>query len=299
MLQTQSGGCTCDGKKTDIVKRAQELDVSERSIADDSSGRTSRYNTRDIAAQEKHATTRLTRRVDRSAAWKTYASKGQGYWDAFNNRDPNEPDKVLCNFFATYKLEQASTSPPVASFRPFLTLIGLQIAIIYQTVVTWTAPPGKNDAELSNLFDPASGTIVASGNEIGDAPDHWSDIAWYLWRRSCLTADPTTTTFNNLHTIIQRYVTNSDTMDIIADALDPGYVIGERAYFTPADRDPDKNAFWALLGSPNGNGIIHMLDDNKRMLRGKSIARIGVWANPEKAVMSGGYETHVWAELTT
>lgn len=298
LLTTAGGGCTCDGSKSAIEKRVPELHENYHSSDGRLSGMAIRNNRRDVVSHGKHATKSLIRRVDRSAAWNTYASKGQGYWDAFNNRDPTIADSVLCNVLATYNIEQYSKTTPAASFQPFLTLINSQMTSAYQVLLTWEAPAGKQDADLFNLFDPDSGTIVAAANDIGDAPDHWSDIAWYLWVRACLTKNPTTTTFGNVNTIIQRNIDNSDTWDIISDALSGGYTVGQPKYFTPADRDLNANAFWALLGSPNGNGIIHMLTDHKHQLNGKSIVRIGLWANPNQRTPGQGYETHMWAELT-
>ena len=41
-----------------------------------------------------------------------------------------------------------------------------------------------------------------------------------------------------------------------------------------------------------------VLTDNKIALHGKSIVRIGVWQDPKGETGDGGYETHMWAELT-
>ena len=40
------------------------------------------------------------------------------------------------------------------------------------------------------------------------------------------------------------------------------------------------NPFWALLGSPNGNGTMNLLTDNKNSLHGKTVAKIGVYTYP-------------------
>lgn len=51
--------------------------------------------------------------------------------------------------------------------------------------------------------------------------------------------------------------------------------------FTPGD-ESEGNAFWPLLGNPNGNGIAWLLADHKKSLKGKTIEKITACYREEK-----------------
>ena len=73
---------------------------------------------------------------------------------------------------------------------------------------------------------------------------------------------------------IFRYnVDNDATKEILLEE-----VLGDKedgvVTLEPDDEQSEDNGFWALLGSPNGTGMIHMVGDHKKALNGKGIKNI-------------------------
>ena len=253
----------------------------------------------------------LVERNKHSPTWNKYAPSGVKYWNEFNNRGPDQPDRVLCNFDATYNIDESKSrlTPPAVPFRALLN--GLEIPAgetYYNRLAYW--PKGDTNelnADFFNLYSPKEKVIIAAANnrrvvpERPPAPDNWSTIAWFLWRRACITATPGTNDFSNLDYIFQRNIDNDYTGAIFDELFKQtkNYQVGEKVYLNPVDTSMDINGFWALLGSPNGIGFIHLLTDNKIALHGKSIVQIGVYQDPTRLGPNGfGFETHMWVEFT-
>lgn len=183
--------------------------------------------------------------------------------------------------------------------------------------------------QFLNTFSPKDGVMIASTNNRHTEPEgtkppienitpyHWSEIAWSQWKRGvsepegismnpipkiyanrqliqCVTVSPGTKDYFNLKLIVRNNIKNGETNDIIGEAV-KGTPAGKIVYFYPTDpeNEASDNAFWPLLGSPNGNGMIHLLTDHKAALNGIGITRIGVLIDPER-----DYEARIWAELT-
>ena len=100
-----------------------------------------------------------------------------------------------------------------------------------------------------------------------------------MWVKSCLTANPTWVTnpsladYSGIKYFFRREIDNADTKAILDEAFKDKDITSTLTW-TPDDAGLDTNAFWALLGSPNGNGMIYLLTDNKVALKGKGIVSI-------------------------
>jgi len=197
----------------------------------------------------------------------------------------------------------------------FMNTLGVPAGPDYFQVISYYPKKYTLDnfiGEFSNTYSPKGGVVVASVNarhqkedtvpskEVPDeekAPDNWSSVAWAQWKRGCVTMTLGTTDFSNMKIIIRRNVNNGITKGLMMEALgSEGKSDGQIAYFYPTDPDNKEsdNAFWPLLGSPNGNGIIHLLRDHKIVLGSKSITRIGVYFHEN----SERQYNYLWAELT-
>ena len=324
VYQALDGACSCNGTPCTINKR----DNNDRSFVagrdirtSDSSGIFNRISEKhrrraviakaELERKRSEPTRTLVERNKHSPTWNKYAPSGVKYWNEFNNRGPNQPDEVFCNFDQTWALDkrQSKLSPPAAPFQPLLIEVGGDFGVeagssCYSEYAYW--PKGEvpdANAEISNLYSPKDKVIIVASvdrqiNKKGPkAPDHWSTIAWHLWKEACVSVTKGTKDFSNLNYMFVRNVVNPETSAIFDEAL-KGLSVGENHYFYPKETSTDTNAFWALLGSPNGNGLIHLLTDNKIALRGKSIVQLGVYQDPDRPGENGGYETHMWVELT-
>ena len=249
------------------------------------------------------------RRMAHSPSWDKFAPKGQKYWKEFNDRDINQPDNDPCNLDQDYTTPEDKikvNAVPIMNVRGFLDKLGIPTGPDYITVFSSWPKGDQKDAvgEFMNTFSPKDGVMIASTNNRHQqpdtvdpktikliTPDNWSSVAWAQWKRGCVTITPGTTDFSNLKVIIRKNIDNSQTSAIIAEAMQ-GQPLGEFIYFYPDDESLD-NAFWPLLGSANGNGMIHLLTDHKKALDGKSITRVGVFIDPTK-----DNQAQIWAELT-
>ncbi|KAL8930196.1 MAG: hypothetical protein Q9208_000813 [Pyrenodesmia sp. 3 TL-2023] len=79
--------------------------------------------------------------------------------------------------------------------------------------------------------------------------------------------------FSGIRAFFRREIENPETMEILNEAF-KGREITETLEWTPDDSSTDTNAFWALLGSPNGNGVQWLATENKVSLKGKGIVMI-------------------------
>ena len=170
-------------------------------------------------------------------------------------------------------------------------------------------PKEQPIADFSNTISAQEGVFLANGNDRGARtpenlppdgrdPIEWqfSTVAWWMWKKTVLKDNPkweekpNEADFSGIKSFWRRMIKNADTQEILTEAfqgVEPAVITKT---WTPEDPDPDKNPFWALLGSPNGNGIQYFLRDNKNALRGKGIKSI-------KAGLIGG-EWNMWAIFT-
>ena len=117
-----------------------------------------------------------------------------------------------------------------------------------------------------------------------------------MWEKTVLSdhpeweAQPNEADFSGIKTFWRRNIKNADTTEILGEAFKDIENKEFAQTWTPEDPNPDTNPFWALLGSPNGNGIQYFLKDNKVALRGKGIKSI------KAAIINGDW--NMWAIFT-
>ncbi|KAL8636394.1 MAG: hypothetical protein Q9228_006200, partial [Teloschistes exilis] len=208
-------------------------------------------------------------------AWTTYAPKGIQYYNAWSTRPSTQPDKPpLCTFSQTYDFSQnpLSVTPIFDSIKPYLlNPNNAQAGGQTYTNFRWHYPKGPTSqatAVFWNNISPVDGVIVAFANDRGGdeeegeerSPDNWSDMLWWLWLRSISTVTSTTggetPDESKLSQIFRYNVDNEASKAILEEIL--GDKEDEVVTLEPdAEQSPD-NGFWALLGCPNGTGMIHL-----------------------------------------
>jgi hypothetical protein len=78
------------------------------------------------------------------------------------------------------------------------------------------------------------------------------------------------TDFSNFKYHFNYNIDNAETSEILEEAVGES---NQPKDFTPEDESRD-NAFWLILGSPNGNSIAWFLADHKQSLKGRESRRL-------------------------
>lgn len=129
---------------------------------------------------------------------------------------------------------------------------------------------GRRTTVLTNAFNSRLGIIVAVANFKQEAEETpWSDVVFSQWKDATWhRGDPT-----NLNYIIRLNIENINTRFIINEAhTKTGFPITDHIkLWTEGD---GSDAFFALMGTPNGKGIPRMLKDHQRTLKRKTVAGI-------------------------
>lgn len=243
----------------------------------------------------------LNPRAPHGAAWVKYAPSGARYYQAW--QDKTGDDAVYqCNFDDDFDV----TLPvkfvlPARGIQPALQAEGYGIGREYYAI-TATGPKNAADgpfADFSNTISATQGVFLANANSRGALPSdpndpmynpafpngrqpvpwQFSSVAWWMWTKTVLTQNPawaenpSQADYSGIKSFWRREIDNADTKSILDDAF-AGEDISSTQTWTPGDTDQDTNPFWALLGSPNGNGIQYFLTDNKVALKGKGVISI-------------------------
>ena len=114
----------------------------------------------------------------------------------------------------------------------------------------------------NNWYRPADGLLVAIRNDSHRSEGgvlNWSDAAFYQWSEVC-NGEP-----HKLRYIIQDRVENKPSEAIVKEAHRLADIPIEKGMTWTRDSHPDM--FHAILGSPNGYGIVYMLKDHCAALR--------------------------------
>ncbi|OTA98602.1 hypothetical protein M426DRAFT_107628 [Hypoxylon sp. CI-4A] len=150
-------------------------------------------------------------------------------------------------------------------------------------------------AYWGNGINPQGGVIIADWNRspryaLSDFPisslsriRQWSQAAWGEWE---YWANAVLDNSGDLRYVIRSWVTNTATQDQIVEALRatgndllPG--IRDRVTFNRNSEDPaEANAFYALLGTPNGASTGYLLASHKGKIGIKRVGSISVWNHP-------------------
>lgn len=235
---------------------------------------------------------------DRGKDWQRYAPSGTRYYKEWQ-RKLGDDAPYPCNFDDVLIFnEPTKLVLPARSIREVLTTEDLSIDRNYYAIAA-KGPKDEPIADFQNTISPNDGVILANGINRGALPSHpndpffeptfpdgrapvpwhFSSVAWWMWKKTMLTAnplwvdDPSQADFSGLKTLFQRNIDNLSTVAILNEAFE-GHGITDILEWTPDNSQEDVNPFWALLGSPNGNGAQHLATDNKVALRGKGIRKI-------------------------
>jgi hypothetical protein len=147
--------------------------------------------------------------------------------------------------------------------------------------VSIEGPKDNLIADFTNTISATQGVFLANANDRGSPRVAWqfSAVAWELWKRTVLTENPewkndmSKADYSGIMSFWRREIDNENTQSILREAFNDLDINSIQTWY-PADTNEDTNPFWALLGSPNGNGIQHFLTDNKVELKGKGVISI-------------------------
>ncbi|KAL8817406.1 MAG: hypothetical protein Q9223_003757 [Gallowayella weberi] len=211
-------------------------------------------------------------------AWNRYAPKGIQYYNEWRDRPTTQEDKAaLCNFDESYSFSQdpLTVTGPYEPIKPYINGGKGQT----YTNFRWHWPQGPTNTATAvfwNNVSPVDNVIIAFSNDRGGdgeegedrSPDNWSDMLWWLWLRATAEGGDKSA----LGQIFRYNVDNDASKEILEEIL--GDKQDEVVTLEPDDAQSQDNGFWALLGCPNGTGMIHLVGDHKKALNGKGIKSI-------------------------
>ena len=244
--------------------------------------------------------------TDHGAAWQKYAPSGARYYAAWQAKTGNDA-VYQCEFDEYFNtVRPVALDYPADAIEPLLSSLGIGVGYEYYDI--WVnGPRNRPIANFRNTISASQGVFLAEDNDrgallpgedrrfpTGRAPIPWqfSSVAWWLWYKTCLTANPSWEANPSLHDysgikhFFRRHIINADTVSILDEAFKDNDNTTTLTW-TPADTDQDTNPFWALLGSPNGNGIIYFLIDNQVSMEGKGIVSISATTIDEEQTWDG------------
>ncbi|KAJ6130032.1 hypothetical protein N7512_002812 [Penicillium capsulatum] len=144
----------------------------------------------------------------------------------------------------------------------------------------------SNRLYYHNYYSPSRGLIVASDN-VANAmgikmPHAWSNVTWHVWTKACQMETPPVHP-STLRAIIRDRVVNSDSSDILKEAFArSGHDLaaiaksGKKTTTQLTWSRTDKS-FYAIIGTPNGKGIVWLLREQSGILK-KTVKSITAWA---------------------
>nr|AHG26157.1 hypothetical protein SLF14_123 [Shiraia sp. slf14] len=298
----KSCGIDCSSFRPGSLSRARDL-IYERIFL---SGRLKKLSERLSRRKEIQSTT-LTRirsffkRAEHGASWKKYAPKGKKYYKILQDQPMEDTVKAkMCELDEYFKVTKGDVLVPGLK-KPILEKINIVPTKSYFPIHAIGPVEGKSKAgeqkEISDFMlsiSPEQGVIFANAVENGEIkvngvitqrgiPYQLSTVVWWMWKHIVMQGQsPDTkeeeTDFSNVKYFFHYDITNGETSDILKEAIGNGR---EPVSFTPQD-DSDDNAFWPLLGSPNGNSMAWFFIDNKKSLKGKTIEKITAWFDHRK-----------------
>ncbi|MCJ1482670.1 hypothetical protein MMC06_002836 [Schaereria dolodes] len=200
--------------------------------------------------------------------WKTAISKGHANFTPLllkmNAEIPSPDDdsaRVLYNKVAYHKTYKTCPVVPQCMFRIFLGYMQAPVDQHYYQCTINRAVVGKGTVQCERYVNSyrsqgrIGGVIVAHDIARNRGPLHWSDATYYSWaeyNRNNIFG------VQSLRYIMHYNVENLDTMRIIDKAYDNSGISPE----IPHSWTPTDDAFYAMMGTPNGNGVPHMLTDH-------------------------------------
>ena len=146
---------------------------------------------------------------------------------------------------------------------------------------------------VANAVDRGGREATDTNAKVDPIALQFSDIAWWIWQRAVISqakkdsgqtgpdqnsASEALTDQNigqqdfwGLRYIVQARIKNEETSVILNELFAGKENDGVQGFFPTSPDHPGDNAFWPLLGSPNGRGTIYLLKDQKGPMRGKGI----------------------------
>lgn len=287
---------------------------SKRSVHVDKREPTNRFRdlSQEIAVRDPTLTDRSPSPVDddlleyrdlskrASSLWVKYAASGAKY---YQNWQQKTGDDIVyqCNFDEQFNVlsDAVKKVPPAMKIRPVLSSLGYSTGREYYAI-SLTGPKGDAPiADFTNTISASQGVFLANANDRGALPSdptspnfspafpqgrdpvpwQFSTVAWAMWQRTVLAdnpqwaQNPSQADYSGLKAFFRREIDNADTKALLGEAF-AGTDLTSTLTWTPDDPDQNTNAFWPLLGSPNGNGMIYIITDNKVALGGKGIKSI-------------------------
>ena len=190
----------------------------------------------------------------------------------------NANDVVAANVELNYYLEINPLLEPTVEPEA-LASENLRLEDWKNVVVRSIESPPQDRVPYSNYFNPIQGSIICSNNDKSqdrNDPDErlqWSEVMFQVYQK--MTKDSLQST-KELGTIWRSWVVNSSTLYILAEAQwfgtdeGPPRDMGSYDEYRTGDR-----GFFAILGSPNGSGVVRMLSDHCNAFR-KTIISVRV-----------------------
>jgi hypothetical protein len=255
----------------------------------------------------------MARVINREPTWKEFATKGTKLWKALLEKPlEDEAQPEVCDLEEYFDLQPRravlnSQSKSILQEPKALGKTDSYIELLASGPREDMAV-GDEDEETANFDNTVSvndGVFMAQSNDRGGIKDtagkfltpptpyRMSQVAWWQWHTAVMITKAKDAEgepdYSRLKYFFRMEIDNPDTVTIIREALKDNGGSGPFK-FTPEDKDESANPFWALLGSPNGRGIVHFLTDHKKSMKGKSIESVSIHFR------NGWY--YMWATLT-
>ncbi|MCJ1318294.1 hypothetical protein MMC15_003622 [Xylographa vitiligo] len=247
-----------------------------------------------------------------------YLARGRRLWEtllrelATNAPDPPRGSAQIHRTWDFRASEQ--NQPPSRQIITPLRSLFLPVGPDYIRVDALT-PKGMSNPTVSrfhSLFNVQEGVIIAEdmfrddekANNIADPTtlgrEHWSQITVECWRLVCNKVAsasnhphaPAQNLFAKLRYIFMLMISFDQTEAVINEILmahQPGTNGPQTQFF------PNSNAFYVLLGSPNGQGVAYMLFQNKNAFGHKTIKSVTL-----QSITPGNFPFpwwHLWWEI--
>jgi len=126
---------------------------------------------------------------------------------------------------------------------------------------------------ILNRILPTDDEATIAEKTLSHCPHPWSQIAWQQWLTACSSARANgdgSVNVANLRTVYREHVINPVTLALASVAI-PKDTEDEWSRFHPGSDE-----FYALLASPNINGVVRLLMENRHALGSKVIKHISV-----------------------
>ncbi|MCJ1293504.1 hypothetical protein MMC34_005059 [Xylographa carneopallida] len=256
--------------------------------------------------------------IDAQTVYSEYLTRGRRLWATLSRElATNSPDAPSGSAHMhqrwDFRASEVMITPSQQIIKPLQSL-HLPYGPDYTRIDALT-PKGMQNPTVSrfhSLFNVANGVILVEdmfrdeekASQVADpatlGTEHWSQITVESWRLLCYSAAtssnhpdvPTHSLFANLRYIFMVMITSDETEAVINDMLmtrQPG------RNGSPVQFLPNSNAFYVLLGSPNGQGLPYMLFQNKNAFRYKTIKSVTL-----QSITPGHFPEpwwHLWWEI--